>query len=96
MAEFETELQAIQKTFKKQVVQVNQPKTEFPELVVTVPDSWKQIQLAPLYDVHIGSPQHDGKLLASASDDCYGKNLNEPISFYSISTLRCNHSGIYF
>ena len=63
MADFETELQAIQKKFKKCVVKVEQPKSEFPELVVTVPDSWKQIQLAPLYDVHIGSPQHDNKLL---------------------------------
>src|SRR5579859_7652936 len=63
MTEFETELQSLQKKYKKPVVQVQQPKSEFPELVVTVPDSWNQIQLAPLYDVHIGNAQHDGGLL---------------------------------
>ena len=62
--DFETELEAIKKTFKKPVVRIVQPKTEFPELDVFVPDSWKQIQLAPLYDVHIGNPQHDAKLFA--------------------------------
>jgi hypothetical protein len=62
--EYFTELQEIQKTFKKTVVHVAQPKSEFPELVVTVPDSWSTIQLAPLYDVHIGNTQHDSGLLA--------------------------------
>lgn len=64
MAEFETELLQIQKTFKKTVVKVEQPVSKFPELTVTVPDSWGTIQLAPLYDVHIGSAQHDAKLFA--------------------------------
>jgi hypothetical protein len=62
--DFQTELEAIQKTFKKPVVRIVQPTSDFPELDVVVPDSWKQIQIAPLYDVHIGNPQHDGKLLA--------------------------------
>ena len=62
MADFETQLQRIQKRFKKCVVEVDQPVSEFPELDVVVPDSWKTIQLAPLYDVHIGNPQHDAKL----------------------------------
>jgi hypothetical protein len=61
---FETELQAIQKTFLSPVVRVEQPASEFPELDVTVPDSWETIQLAPLYDVHIGNVQHDAKLFA--------------------------------
>jgi len=62
--DFQTELEAIQKTFKKPVVKIVQPTSDLPELDVVVPDSWKQIQIAPLYDVHIGNPQHDGKLLA--------------------------------
>ncbi len=62
MADFETELQKIQKKFKRPVVRVEQPASDFPELDVTVPDSWNQIQLAPLYDVHIGNHQHDDKL----------------------------------
>jgi hypothetical protein len=63
LAEFETELEKIQKKFKKPVVRITQPVTEFPELDVIVPDNWTSIQLAPLYDVHIGNPQHDSKLL---------------------------------
>jgi hypothetical protein len=60
--DFETQLQKIQKRFKKTIVDVDQPVSDFPELDVIVPDSWKQIQLAPLYDVHIGNHQHDSKL----------------------------------
>lgn len=63
LAEFETELQQIQKKFKKMVVRISQPKTEFPELDVVVPDSWSTVHLAPLYDVHIGNKQHDSGLL---------------------------------
>lgn len=36
-----------------------QPDSEFPELLVTVPDTWDSVQLAPLYDVHIGNDSHD-------------------------------------
>jgi hypothetical protein len=61
---FETELQSIQKTFKKSAVRIVQPTSDFPELDVTVPDSWQTIQLAPLYDVHIGNANHDAKLFA--------------------------------
>lgn len=64
MADFETQLQAIQKKFRKTVVKVEQPVSEFPELVIVVPDSWTQVHLAPLYDVHIGNSQHDAKLFA--------------------------------
>lgn len=38
------------------------PVSEFPELIVTVPDDWPVIQLAPLYDVHIGNDGFDVEL----------------------------------
>jgi hypothetical protein len=60
---FETQLAKIQKKFKNRVVDIVQPESEFPELDVTVPDSWDQIQLAPLYDVHFGNTEQDEKLL---------------------------------
>ena len=40
----------------------HRPTSEFPELIVTVPDSWSTIKLAPLYDVHIGNINHDAAL----------------------------------
>ena len=40
------------------------PESEFPELTVTVPDSWPSIQLAPLYDVHLGHARHDKAMFA--------------------------------
>jgi hypothetical protein len=64
MAKFETELAKIQKAFKKEVVEVLQPQTDFPELDIIVPDRWSTVHLAPLYDVHIGNKQHDSALLA--------------------------------
>jgi hypothetical protein len=64
MAEFQTELSKIQNGFKKPAFKIEQPSSDFPELIVTVPDSWPSIQLAPLYDVHVGNPQHDAKLFA--------------------------------
>src|SRR3989442_11421434 len=36
--------------------------SEYPQLVVTVPDTWRSVILAPLYDVHIGNANHDGVL----------------------------------
>jgi hypothetical protein len=62
MIDFVTEVEKIQKTYKKRLVRMEKPESEFPELIVTVPDSWKQIQLAPLFDVHIGSGEHDSPL----------------------------------
>lgn len=47
---------------KKRTVQIERPESEFPELVVTVPDSWPHIKLAPLYDVHIGHALHASRL----------------------------------
>lgn len=40
------------------------PESSFPELIVTVPDTWPVIQLAPLYDVHLGHSQHDKTMFA--------------------------------
>jgi len=59
--EFKTEIEQIQETFLKREVKIHRPESEFPELIVRVPDSWKTIQLAPLYDVHIGSGEHDAE-----------------------------------
>lgn len=61
---YETELKRIQKTFKNSKVIIEQPESDFPELDVTVPDSWETVQLAPLYDVHIGNSNHDKALFA--------------------------------
>ena len=60
--EFVSRIELLQKKFKKRVVSLVRPESEFPELTVTVPDSWKSVQLAPLYDVHIGSGDHDAEL----------------------------------
>lgn len=57
-------LAAVQKHSKPVVVRIDRPRSEFPELIVTVPDSWKEIILAPLYDVHIGNSSHDAALFA--------------------------------
>lgn len=61
--EYLTDLEAIQGTFRKRPFKRWKPVSEFPELVITAPDEWETIELAPLYDVHVGSPQHDGNLL---------------------------------
>src|SRR5579863_8086561 len=61
---FQTDLQNVQAKFKKHIVDITRPDTKFPELDVVVPDSWKQIQLAPLYDVHFGNEDQDEELLA--------------------------------
>ena len=60
--DFQTELELVQESFKKPVVKIKKPATEYPELIVTVPDSWETVQLAPLYDVHIGSAEFDEPL----------------------------------
>jgi hypothetical protein len=60
--EFKSRIQRLQENFKKRVISLVRPDSQFPELVVTVPESWDTIQLAPLYDVHIGSNEHDEEL----------------------------------
>jgi len=47
---------------KKPVVKRAYTDSPFPELIVTVPDSWDSIQLAPIYDAHIGASEHDSEL----------------------------------
>ena len=66
--DYQTELQEIQSTFGRRPFRVVKPKSEFPQLFVTVPDSWPSIKLAPLYDVHIGSREHDEKLFSKHRD----------------------------
>lgn len=58
-----TELEIIQAGFGKRKFSIDIPSSEFPELFITVPDRLDTIQLAPLYDVHIGAREHDGELL---------------------------------
>lgn len=58
-----TELERIQDTFGKRVFKRFVPKSEYPELVVTFPDELDTIELAPLYDVHVGSRELDEDLL---------------------------------
>lgn len=48
-------LAAVRRNAKPVAVRIERPRSEFPELIVTVPDAWKEIILAPLYDVHIGN-----------------------------------------
>jgi len=55
-------LARLQKQRKPPVVKRETPDTDFPELVITVPDKWPHINLAPLYDVHIGAGTHDAEL----------------------------------
>src|ERR1700756_4611776 len=57
-------LTAVHKNSRPAVARIDRPRSEFPELIVTVPDSWKEIILAPLYDVHIGNSSHDASLFA--------------------------------
>lgn len=50
------------------VVKIQRPVSEFPQLFVTVPDSWDTIKIAPIYDVHIGHSSHDKALFAKHVD----------------------------
>jgi len=49
-------------------VRIDRPTSDFPELVVTVPDRWPYIKLAPLYDVHHGHELHAGKMFLRDMD----------------------------
>ena len=66
---FESPIEQLQRTFKRRTVDIEKPEdSDFPELIITVPDSWKQIRLAPLYDVHVGSADHDASLFSKHLD----------------------------
>lgn len=43
---------------KRTAIKIVRPESEFPELIVTVPDSWPHIKLSPWYDVHHGHTLH--------------------------------------
>jgi hypothetical protein len=58
----QTELQKVQNTFLESPLDIERPKSEFPELFVNLDDNLDSIKLAPLFDVHIGNPQFDEKL----------------------------------
>lgn len=58
----QTELQKLQLTFLTSPFDIERPKSEFPELFVTLDDNLDSILLAPLFDAHIGNPQFDEKL----------------------------------
>lgn len=61
--EFQSRIQKLQSQFERREIKLYKPDdSEFPELIVDVPESWPKIELAPLYDVHIGSSEQDTKL----------------------------------
>src|ERR1035438_7031451 len=69
MEEFQSEIVKIQNSFKKREVKLRRLEgSAFPQLIVTVPDSWETIQLAPLYDVHIGGGDMDWELFQEHMD----------------------------
>jgi len=49
-------------------VSIDRPKSDFPELIVTVPDSWPYVKIAPLYDVHHGNDLHASKMFIRAME----------------------------
>jgi len=62
--QFSSELEEIQAGFQPKSFRSRRPRdSQFPELFITLPDEFETIELAPLYDVHIGSNEHDGELL---------------------------------
>lgn len=65
LEDWQSEIEKLQKTFRPRRINIYKPpqsEENFPELIVTVPNSWPTIILAPLYDVHIGSMEHDSAL----------------------------------
>jgi hypothetical protein len=46
----------------KSKVKIERPESEFPELIVTVPDQWPHVKLVPFYDVHHGHALHAASL----------------------------------
>lgn len=56
-------LHDVRSRFGDRLVSIERPeRSEFPEQIVTVPDEWPSILLAPLYDVHIGHKEHDAAM----------------------------------
>ena len=65
--DWSSELEEVQESFRKRAFKIKAyrpaPQFEFPELDIVLPDALDTIELAPLYDVHVGSREHDGDLL---------------------------------
>ena len=61
--QFATELERIQSTFRKKEYRFKKIESEIPQLHIRIPDKHETIQLAPLFDVHVGSPEQDTALL---------------------------------
>lgn len=55
---YESRIEQIQKTFAKRAFKLYKPESDFPELIVTIPDDWPHVKLAPWYDVHRGHTLH--------------------------------------
>lgn len=63
MNDYVSQIEKIQAMFKKREFELEFPlDSEFPELIVHVPDEWPHVKLAPWYDVHVGHQLHAGKL----------------------------------
>jgi len=56
-------LSSLRERFQPRRWSHERPATEFPQLVITAPDEWDTILLAPWYDLHIGAKNHDAELL---------------------------------
>ena len=61
-------LKAVWDARKRSTFLSERPEGKYPELIITAPDSWSSILLAPLYDVHIGSGGHDAELFQEHVD----------------------------
>lgn len=62
MTDAATFLPNLRTRFRRRAVSVELVPGEFPQLHVGVPASWREVQLAPLYDVHLGHKKHDASL----------------------------------
>jgi hypothetical protein len=55
-------IRAIMRENKKRVKVSRPENSEFPEVFVDVPDAWPYVDLAPLFDVHLGHGLHNKEL----------------------------------
>lgn len=61
--DYRSRIDEIRKTFKKRAVTLHTFfDSQFPELIVDIPDKWPVVKLAPLYDVHVGNKLHNKDL----------------------------------
>lgn len=50
------------KARERRRVKVTRPESSFPELIVDVPSHWPYVDIAPLFDVHLGHKLHAAEL----------------------------------